>query len=172
MIARWMILVLLLSVSSVRAESAKWIAQVDVDDFDDSKTFVSIITASGQGQFVIRYHENTPADYEVFWVLPGIILMTCGDSGDWMKHSGWGNIQVRVDGGKVLSLTGTPSTDKEAAFLRDGSNDTVESLVRSLVSAKKVVVRVKDKCHEDGQSWFFSKYEDIAGKNYLSGIQF
>ena len=49
----------LLSISPVRAEPAKWDAQVQVDDFDDSKTFVSVITATDQGALGVRYHEDT-----------------------------------------------------------------------------------------------------------------
>ena len=173
MIYRIVFFVFLLSFSSVRAEPAKWNSFIDIDDFDDSKTFTSGISAPRQGSIAIRYHENTPGNYEVFWMLPGTIFLgSCGDSGDWMEHSGWRNIEVRVDGGKILSLTGTPSTNKKAAFLNDGSTDTVESLVKSLSSAKKVVIRVKDKCHEEGKTWLFSKYEDIAGKSELSGIRF
>ena len=171
MIIRAAFLCLAFSISSASAEPAKWSKSVDIDDFDDTNTFISTVTASGQGSLTVRYHESTPKDYEVFWVLPSINFMTCGDSGDWMDHSGWRNIQVRVDGGKVLSLTGIPSTSKKAAFLADGSTDTLEGLVQSLKSAKKIVIRVKDKCHDEGQSWFFSKFEEILGPNHLSGIQ-
>ncbi len=165
-------LILVLFIASANAEPAKWNSKVSVDDFDDTETFISAITAPRQGSLGVRYHESTPEKYEVYWVFPGPIFTTCGDSGSWMEHSGWRNVQIRVDGGKVLSLTGNPSTDKEAAFLEDGSVDTVEGFVKSLEGAKKVVIRVKDKCHEDGQSWIFSKFEDIAGSNYLSGIQY
>ncbi|MGI9346097.1 MAG: hypothetical protein ACR2PW_07535, partial [Gammaproteobacteria bacterium] len=134
--------------------------------------FVAVISATKQGSIVVRYHESTPANYEIYWAFPSDIWTTCGDTGDWMEHSGWGNLQVRVDGGKVMSLRGTPSTDKKAAFLRDGSADTVNALVMSLKTAKKLVIRTKDDCHEKGQAWIFSKFDDIAGEHNLDGIEF
>lgn len=157
--------------TAVYAESVNWNTDIVVDDFDDSRMFVSSITATGQGRLVLRYHENTPSKYEVVWVFKQL-MFSCGETGSWLKHSGWKNIEVRVDGGKVMSFMGGASTDKEAAFLKDGTDDTLDSLVKSLIGAKKVVLRAKDKCHQDGQGWVFSKYEDIVGKNYLSGIQF
>ena len=157
---------------SVLAEPARWISAIKVDDFDDSRTFTSSIIAPKQGYLTVRYHESTPSDYEVFWGFSGIMMMTCGDAGNWGEHSGWRNIQIRIDGGEVLSLTGTSSTNKKAAFLEDGSLHSVELLIRSLKSAKKLVIRTKDKCHENGQSWLFSKFEGIMGSNHLNGIRF
>lgn len=154
------------------AETAKWHKSVNIDDFDDSKTFASSIVASKQGALTVRYHEDNSSDYEVFWSFPDSIFMTCGDTGSWLDHSGYGNIEIRIDNGEVMSLTGTPSTDKKAAFLADGSEHSVEELVKSLKGSKKVVIRTKDKCHEKGQSWIFSKFTEILGANYLDEIAF
>ena len=164
-------LALFLSVPA-KAEVAKWHVTVSVDDFDDSKTYISAIMSSEQGQVVVRYHESSPAKYEVIWALPKVSFRTCGDSGSWSDHSGWNSIQVRVDGGKVMTLRGAPSVEKTAAFLQDGATDQVVEFLKALKGAKKVVMRTKDKCHHEGQSWIFSKFEDLTGEHLLENIQY
>lgn len=168
---KWLyILVLSVFAGSACADPAYWKQSISIDDFDDTKTIVNMLVAKGQGSLYVRYHESKPQDYEVIWTLPDVGFMTCGDSGDWMDHSGWSNIQVRVDGGAILSLTGSPSTDKQSAFLKSGHDDSLGDFVKSLTQAEKIVMRVKDKCHENGASWVFSKLENISGNLDLSEL--
>ena len=53
--------------------------------------------------------------------------------------------------------------DSKAVFLKDTPNQlTLLEFVSKLENAKKVVLRFKDGCHQDGLSWIFGKFSDIT----------
>lgn len=161
------------------AAPVEWQRELEVDDFDDSKAFISFMMVSDQGTvsvFGVRYDESVHSEYfsyNVGWS-PNLLedaFTTCGDTGSRAEHSGWSNIQVRVDGGKVMSFTGEAFNKNQSVALQDGTEDNVATLIQSLIGAKKVVIRTKDKCYKEGKDWLFSKFEEIAGQHYLKRIK-
>lgn len=162
------VLVSFMSNALAQNTDAIWSKNIRVDDFDDSKTYISTLQARNQGHLIVRYHESSQREYEIFYSPSGFFLL-CGESGSILEGGSYANIQIRADKGKIMTFSGNRSTDNQAVFLKDGL-DTTNALIRALKKAKKVVIRFKDNCHQDGATYIFGKFENISGTNFLEEI--
>ena len=156
--------------ASIAAADGLWKKSIDIDDFDDSKTYTSALSDSGQGILVVRYHEKDPQEYDIYYVQSETFRL-CGETGSILESSGFTNVQTRVDGGTVMTFTAMLSTDQKAIFLKDSRNFKIHDFVQSLKAANKVVIRFKDACHENGIAWIFGKFDKIDGTHHLSSIK-
>jgi hypothetical protein len=148
--------------------AAQWEIANSVDDFDDSTTFVSLLSSNdGNAVLAVRAHQDKLKDVSVILIQREVSHL-CGQTGSYGNESGYSNLELRIDGGDVYKMKGNISSNNKSIFFKDTRyNLTRLEMVKLLSTAKKVVLRFTDNCHNKGTSWIFAKWSNITGDHNL-----